>query len=41
MAATFQTIRNYLKVTLCNIHDEFSKRMDAQALAAMLHGQGA
>ena len=36
----FQTIRNYLKVTLCNIHDEFSKRMDAQALAAMLHRHG-
>ena len=36
----FQTIRNYLKVTLCNIHDEFSKRMDAQALAAALHRQG-
>jgi hypothetical protein len=34
----FPTIRNYLKVTLCNIHDEFSQRMDAQALAAMLHG---
>ena len=37
----FPTIRNYLKVTLCNIHDEFSKRMDAQALAAMLHRHGA
>ena len=36
----FPTIRNYLKVTLCNIHDEFSKRMDAQALAAMLHRHG-
>ena len=34
----FPTIRNYLKVTLCNIHDEFSRRMDAQALAATLHG---
>jgi hypothetical protein len=37
----FPTIRNYLRVTLCNIHDEFSKRMDAQALAAMLHRHGA
>lgn len=37
----FPTIRNYLRVTLCNIHDEFSKRMDARALAAMLHGPGA
>jgi hypothetical protein len=32
----FPTIRNYLKVTLCNIHDELTKRMDAPALAAML-----
>jgi hypothetical protein len=30
------TIRNYLRVTLCNIHDEFSKRVDASALAAMV-----
>lgn len=34
----YPTTHNYLKVTLCNIHDEFSQRMDAQALAAMLHG---
>jgi hypothetical protein len=34
----FPTIRNYLRVTLCNIHDEFTKRMDAQALAATLSG---
>ena len=32
----FPTIRNYLRVTLINIHDEFTKRMDAQALAATL-----
>jgi hypothetical protein len=31
----FPTIRNYLRVTLCNIHDELTKRMDAQALAAI------
>ncbi|HZD62523.1 MAG TPA: hypothetical protein VE200_06975 [Xanthobacteraceae bacterium] len=37
----FATIRNYLKVTLCNIHDEFSKRMDAPALAATLHRHNA
>jgi hypothetical protein len=37
----FPTIRNYLRVTLCNIHDEFSKRMDAPALAAVLHRHGA
>ncbi len=32
----YPTIRNYLRVTLCNIHDEFSKRMDADALVGML-----
>jgi hypothetical protein len=37
----FPTIHNYLKVTLCNIHDELTKRMDAPALAAMLRRQGA
>ena len=25
----FPTMHNYLKVTLCNIHDELTKRMDA------------
>ncbi len=35
-ASEFPTIRNYLRVSLCNIHDELTKRMDAQALAAML-----
>ena len=30
----FPTIRNYLRVTLCNIHDELTKRMDAPARAA-------
>jgi hypothetical protein len=34
--AEFPTIRNYLKVTLCNIHDEFTRRLDATALAAAL-----
>ncbi len=34
--ADYPTIRNYLRVTLCNIHEEFSKRMDAAALAAVL-----
>ncbi len=28
-SSEFPTIRNYLRVTLCNIHDEFTKRMDA------------
>jgi hypothetical protein len=32
----FPTTRNYLRVTLCNIHDEFTKRMDAAALAVAL-----
>src|SRR5262245_61851919 len=32
----YPTIRNYLRVTLCNIHDEFTKRMDADALVATL-----
>jgi hypothetical protein len=35
----FPTIRNYLRVTLCNIHDELTRRMDARALAGMLHSQ--
>ena len=34
--AEFPTIHNYLRVTMCNIHDEFSKRADVPALAAML-----
>ena len=37
--ARFPTVRNYLRVTLCNIHDEFAKRMDAPALAGLLGGQ--
>jgi hypothetical protein len=37
----FPTIRNYLRVTMCNIHDELTKRMDAQAVAGLLHGQNA
>jgi hypothetical protein len=37
----FPTIRNYLRVTLCNIHDELTKRMDAQALAGMLQSENA
>ncbi len=37
----FFTTKNYLKVTLCNIHDELTKRMDARAMAGLLLGQGA
>jgi hypothetical protein len=36
----FPTIRNYLRVSLCNIHEEFSQRADALALAAMLSAPG-
>lgn len=32
----FPTVRNYLKVTLCNIHDEFVRRIDSGALQASL-----
>ena len=34
----YPTICNYLRVTLCNIHDEMTKRMDAHALVETLHG---
>lgn len=32
----FPTTHNYLKVTLCNMHDELTRRMDAGAVAALL-----
>ena len=32
----FLTTHNYLKVTLCNIHDELTRRMDAGAVAVLL-----
>jgi hypothetical protein len=35
----YPTIRNYLRVTLCNIHDEFSRRMDAKDVTGLLSGQ--
>lgn len=35
------TIRNYLKVTMCNIHDELTKRIDEVAVAAQLIPQSA
>ena len=34
----YPTIRNYLRVTMCNIWDELTKRTDARALAAFLCG---
>ena len=30
------TIHNYLRVTMCNIHDEFTKRVDAAAISQQL-----
>ena len=30
----FPTTRNYLRAQLCNIHDEFVKRLDLPAIAA-------
>ena len=35
------TIRNYLRVSLCNIHEELTKRLDAPALAASLRASAA
>jgi hypothetical protein len=32
----FPTIHGYLKVTLCNVHEELTKRMDAPAVVASL-----
>jgi len=32
-ASEFPTITNYLRVTMCNIHEEFSTRIDAPTLA--------
>lgn len=37
----FPTIRNYLRVTLCNIHDELTQRSDVRALANSLTGDAA
>lgn len=37
----FPAIRSYLRITLCNIHDELIKRMDAPALLNELVGQNA
>jgi hypothetical protein len=33
----FPTTHNYLKVTLCNIHEELTRRIDAPAVAQSLH----
>jgi hypothetical protein len=39
--ADFPTIRSYLRVTLCNIHDDLIKRMDAPVLLESLTGESA
>ena len=36
----FPTTHNYLKVMLCNIHDELTNRIDAPAVAAALRAVG-
>ncbi len=36
----FPTLKSYLQVTLCNVHDELTKRLDAPAIAAELGRQG-
>ena len=35
----YPAIRNYLRVTMCNIHDELTKRMDAAAVVGSLNTQ--
>jgi hypothetical protein len=35
-ASDFPTTRNYLKITLCNIHDELAPRLDVPAVVAAL-----
>jgi len=35
-SADFPTTRNYLKVTLCHIHQELTERLDAPAVAKLL-----
>lgn len=37
----FPTIRNYLRATLCNIHDELTKRLDARVISSMLQDHNA
>jgi hypothetical protein len=35
----YPTLKNYLRVTLCNIYDELTKRIDAQAVADQLRAR--
>jgi hypothetical protein len=37
----FPTIRSYLRITLCNIHDELIKRMDAPSVLDTLMDENA
>jgi hypothetical protein len=39
-ASNFPAIHNYLKMTMCNIHDDFSKRADTPALTDLLRTSG-
>ncbi len=36
--AEFPTTRNYLRVTMCNIQDELSRRLDPKSVAGLLTG---
>jgi len=38
-ASEFPTLHNYLKVTLCNIHEALTRRLDAPGVAAALAGR--
>jgi hypothetical protein len=40
-ASEFPTLHGYLKVTLCNIHEELTKRLDAEAIASSLRAPAA
>lgn len=35
-ASDYPTLRNYLRITMCNIHDDLSDRMDAPAISRLL-----
>jgi hypothetical protein len=36
----FPALKSYLKVTLCNVHDELAQRIDAKAVAHRLLARG-
>ena len=38
-ASEFPTLHSYLKVTLCNIHDELTKRLDGKAIVDSLRAR--